>query len=286
MAIARKQNHDRFTVALMVAMGVHAFALLAVAFVLELDFSRVTDEALDVVLVNWRSEEAPDEADFLAQASQQGGGDAERPMRPSETQSAVLPSFTEGDAPVQADEQRAAPTEAELEQLVREADVAQDAVEVTEIEQDTPDTPSAAELVRQSMQMARLEPEIRREAEWNSKLPRREYISANTKEYEFASYMQAWVAKVERIGNLNYPEEVRKRNLFGDLLMTVGIRADGTVESIDIKRSSGLPELDDAAVHIVQMAAPYSPLPETIRERADVLHITRTWRFSSNNRLE
>ncbi len=94
--------------------------------------------------------------------------------------------------------------------------------------------------------------------------------------------MQAWVAKVERVGNLNYPEEIRRLKLTGDLVMTVGINLDGSVESIDIQRSSGKPQLDQAATRIVRLAGPYSPLPDTINASVDVLHITRTWRFSRN----
>ena len=88
------------------------------------------------------------------------------------------------------------------------------------------------------------------------------------------------MAKVERVGNINYPEEVRRKKLVGDLVMTVGINQDGSVESLDVRRSSGKSELDQAAIRIVRLAAPYSPLPDQIREKVDVLHITRTWRFS------
>jgi protein TonB len=140
--------------------------------------------------------------------------------------------------------------------------------------------------MQQSMQIANLQPNMQRENEWQSRLPRRRFISANTKEYEFASYMQAWVAKVERVGNLNYPMEVRRRKLVGNLLMTVGINRDGSVESIQIRRGSGMKELDESAMRIVRLAAPYSPLPENISSRVDVLHITRTWKFSTGYSLE
>jgi protein TonB len=135
-------------------------------------------------------------------------------------------------------------------------------------------------LMQESMMMAKLQPGIQRDRKSQSKLPRRKWISANTREYEFAAYMQAWVAKVERVGNLNYPEEVRRLKLTGDLVMTVGINVDGSVESIDIQRSSGTLQLDQAATRIVRLAGPYSPLPDHINTSVDVLHITRTWRFS------
>jgi protein TonB len=154
-------------------------------------------------------------------------------------------------------------------------------VVVTEIEQPETEMPSAARLMRQSMNMANLQPELGRKRQWQSKLPRRKQISANTREYEYASYMSAWVAKVERVGNLNYPTELRQKKLHGDLVLSVGIRQNGSVESIDIRRSSGIAEIDDAARNIVQMAGPYAPLPDNIKENVDILHIVRTWRFES-----
>lgn len=153
--------------------------------------------------------------------------------------------------------------------------------QLTAPEQPQPEYPDAAQLMRQSMNMATLQPEISEQRQWQSKLPRRQFISANTREYEFASYMSTWVSKVERVGNLNYPSELRRKKLHGDLVLTVGINQNGTVESVDVMRSSGIPEIDRAAISIVQLAAPYAPLPDNITERVDVLHITRTWRFES-----
>jgi TonB family protein len=109
--------------------------------------------------------------------------------------------------------------------------------------------------------MARLNAELTDTRQLRSKSPRRKFISANTRQYEFASYMQAWVAKVERVGNLNYPDQARQRNLSGSLIMTVGIHIDGSIESITIQQPSGHDILDQAAQQIVQIAAPYAPLP-------------------------
>jgi len=264
---------DRFTVALLLAMGIHVLVLLAVGFAFEINPLRKAAETLDVVLVNWRSEQAPEQADFLAQANQQGGGESTEATRPSQE----MPKPMEAGAP---------PSEPDrLQEVISEDPGAAPVQQLTQIEQPE-DMPSAAELMQQSLQIASLRPGVEREDDWQSKLPRRRFISANTREYEFASYMQAWVAKVERVGNLNYPVEIRRRKMVGNLLMTVGIRQDGSVESVVIRRSSGLPDLDDAARRIVHLAAPYAPLPENIRAKVDVLHITRTWKFSTGYRLE
>jgi protein TonB len=267
-------------------MGLHAVVLLLVSFVFDINPLQKAADTLDVILVNWRSEEAPEVADFLAQASQQGGGESTRVSRPSQNTAGEIPSEGEGDMPEQMDAQLPVEEIDSLPELVSETETARPVQQVTHIEQVDTELPSATELMQQSMEIANLQPDMQRENEWQSKLPRREFISANTREYEFASYMQAWVAKVERVGNLNYPMEVRRRKLVGNLIMTVGISQDGSIESIEITKSSGLQELDDAARRIVRLAAPYSPLPENIRSRVDILHITRTWKFSTGYRLE
>lgn len=262
------------------ALALHALILLGVGFVL--DFKPLTHplETLDVVLVNWRSESKPVEADFLAQASQQGGGESTEAERPSQENTGASPGPAEGEDPLDQQEQMSSVADAAREQILVENDEAEFTQQITQIEQPEPPLPSAAQLMQESMTMAKLQPGIQRDRESQSKLPRRKWISANTREYEFAAYMQAWVAKVERVGNLNYPEEVRRMKLTGDLVMTVGINVDGSVESIDIQRSSGKAQLDQAATRIVRLAGPYSPLTEHINSSVDVLHITRTWRFS------
>jgi protein TonB len=273
-------SNDRFAVSILMALALHALILLGVGFVL--DFKPLTHplETLDVVLVNWRSESKPDEADFLAQASQLGGGESNEATKPSQVNTGASPGPADGEDPLDQQEQMSSVADAARKQILIEDDQAEFSQQITSIEQPEPPMPSAALLMQESMTMAKLQPGIQRERDSQSKLPRRKWISANTREYEYAAYMQAWVAKVERVGNLNYPEEIRKMKLTGDLVMTVGIKVDGSVEGIDIQRSSGKPQLDQAATRIVRLAGPYSPLPEHINASVDVLHITRTWRFS------
>lgn len=273
-------SNDRFAVSVLMALGLHAAIFLGVGFVL--DFKPLTHplETLDIVLVNWRSESKPEEADFLAQATQLGGGESTDATRPSQENTGASPGPADGEDQMDQQEQMSSVADAEREQILVEDDRSAFSQQITSIEQPDTPMPTAAALMRESMTMAKLQPGIQRDRESQSKLPRRKWISANTREYEFAAYMQAWVAKVERVGNLNYPEEVRRLKLTGDLVMTVGIKVDGSVESIDIRRSSGKSQLDQAATRIVRLAGPYSPLPEYINKSIDVLHITRTWRFS------
>jgi protein TonB len=278
-------TQDRFMVFLVLATALHALVFFGVNFGIKLDPVPRLADTLDVVLVQWRSESEPEQADYLAQATQKGGGDTVEKTRPSEPESGQLPRPDLGDDAMQSQQQVPQVAIEEREIIATEAP-ADEAVRTTELEQPEIERPDAAELMQQSLEMASLQPELRRERQWQSRLPRREFISANTREYEFASYMSAWVSKVERVGNLNYPTELRQKKLHGDLVLTVGISQNGTVESIDVMRSSGMPEIDNAAIRIVRMAAPYSPLPDNITDRVDILHITRTWRFETGFGVE
>ncbi|MEQ8660374.1 MAG: energy transducer TonB [Gammaproteobacteria bacterium] len=146
----------------------------------------------------------------------------------------------------------------------------------------TPPLPTAAQLITRSFALASINAELQQRLDSHARRPRQKYISANTKEYRYAAYMEAWRAKVERIGNLNYPEDARERGLSGSLLLDVALAPDGAVLSITVRRSSGHPLLDDAAVRIVELAAPFAPFPPDIAAEVDVLHVTRTWKFLNN----
>lgn len=139
--------------------------------------------------------------------------------------------------------------------------------------------PTAAQLLTRSFALASVNAELQQRLDSRAHRPRQKYISANTREYRYATYMEAWRAKVERIGNINYPDEARERQLSGALLLDVALNPDGSVVEITVRRSSGHKVLDDAAVRIVELAAPYAPFPDDVRREVDVLHITRTWKF-------
>lgn len=149
-----------------------------------------------------------------------------------------------------------------------------------------PPEPAASgfDLMNSIATIARLEAQIDRRLDEYAKRPRKAQIGARAKEHRFAQYVEDWRQKVERIGTLNYPEEARGR-IYGSLVMTVAIRADGTVERIEVDRSSGYPVLDAAAVSIVRLAAPYSPFPPDIRVDTDIVEITRTWTFTNANQV-
>ena len=145
-----------------------------------------------------------------------------------------------------------------------------------------PPLPSATQLLTNSFKIASLSAQVRRKLEAKAERPKRKFISASTKEHNYAAYMEAWRSKVERVGNLNYPDEARRRKLSGSLVLDVALNPDGSINEITIRRSSGEKILDDAAVRIVELSAPFSPFPQNIKDETDILHIMRTWQFINN----
>lgn len=277
---------DRFGLALFGAVVVHAVLILGVTFGPLDDASPPVTTTLDITLAQDSSDQAPEDADLLAQANQQGGGDTRARDRSSSPAIAPLLKSSRGDtASVQPQAAAPQPVKSRAAPVMTQADaersVAVDARPVPERET----TLTAAELVQRSMEIANLAAEINESLESYSKNPRHRYISSNTREYRDAAYLDAWRNKVEQIGNLNYPEEARRRNLSGSLILHVALRPDGTPIAIDIRRSSGSKILDDAAKRIVQLAAPFAPFPDDMRKDTDVLHITRTWQFHAGNRF-
>ncbi|MEO8998364.1 MAG: energy transducer TonB [Rhodanobacter sp.] len=234
---------------------------------------------LDVTLVNVANQQAPDKADFLAQANNSGGGQSDRAARPSQMFSGALPKPDPGVAAQPVDATTPQPREATPTRMVTttgatDFNVSSDTAQ-TEIDPQE-QTPTAAELKRQQA-IAQLAAELRQQTEALAKRPKKKFISANTREYVYASYMRGWSDRVQRIGNLNYPDEARRRKLYGDLLLTVGLNRDGGIKNITIIKSSGQPLLDAAAERIVRLSAPFPPLPKDVN--VDELYITRTWQF-------
>lgn len=281
-AAVRVTPQDRLRATLLFSILVHTLIVLGVGFSIE-DAAPVVP-TLDVILTETRSEKAPEKADFLAASSQQGGGESDQVERPREPTTSAVPKPTQGLAP--SEQPVSAPKPKETSSQPHVTSSAEDARPDPSSDIARPEKllPTSRELLETSLEMARLAAEIERQSQAYAKRPKRKFISANTREYEFAAYMRGWVARVERIGNLNYPSEARRRNIHGQLVMTVAVRRDGTVERIDVIQPSGYPVLDDAAMRTVRLAEPFAPLPET-QDKIDVLHITRTWQFLPGNIL-
>lgn len=274
---------SRLGATLVLSALVHAMLVLGIGFAAE-DAAPMVP-TLDVILSQTRTELTPAQADFLAQANNQGGGEHDRSTRPTAPQAGPLPQPEDGLAPRPLRAQTPAPSpppDARVISSIR-------AEETVPTAQPTPDVapaplPPGQEKIARDIEMARLAAEIQLRSQQYAKRPKRKFVSASTKEYAWAQYLRSWVDRVERVGNLNYPDEARRRRIGGLVVISVGVRRDGSVESTRIIQSSNIPMLDNAAIRIVQLSAPYEPLPKT-REDPDVLHVTRTWQFLPGGEL-
>jgi protein TonB len=276
MTPRKVSSGDRFGVTLLFSVIAHGVLALGLTF--EYEKSRPSLPSLDVILVQSASGEKPTKADFLAQANNSGGGESEKAVRPSELVSSPISKNDSGVAPkpMQASAPKPQPpTQRELLTQQKSNFNLQTEHEVPE--QPPLPQPTVRDVLEKKLEMAKLAAEIQQESQAYAKRPKKKYISANTKEYQYAAYMSAWVARVERIGNLNYPDEARRDQLHGELVLTVALRKDGTIKSVDVIEPSGHKVLDDAAIRIVNQAAPFPPIPT--EDGVDELYVTRTWQF-------
>ena len=270
-------ERERLSATLVLSLLLHGMLVLGVGFAL--DEGAPLMPTLDVIITETTSPLTQAQADFLAQASNQGGGEHERSTRPRDDQAGLAAQAESGVAPIEVRAQSPAeqpPPQARVVASQRGEDT-MPAADARPEADDNP-LPRGDHKVERDLAMARLAAEIHLRSERYAKRPKRKFVSASTQEWAYASYLRSWVDRVQRVGNLNYPDEARRRQLAGELVISVAIRRDGTVERADIIRSSGTKLLDDAALRIARLAEPYPPLPVT-EENIDILHVTRTWQF-------
>ena len=276
-------DHDRFGMTFFLATIFHGMVILGVTFSVSPPADSKTSPALDIILVQTKSPTDVEEADYLAQVSQQGGGEAEEKSRPRELFSAPTLSETSGIAKQASVKQ--VQQQKQNEQLdyisQKDADFAIESSKkpTTENDETTVDKTNASDNSR----TARLAAEISNTIEQQASTDRTKYLNSSTKEFAPAQYMREWIDRVERIGNLNYPDQARRQKLSGTLILDVTINAEGELVKTDLRQSSGHQVLDDAAKRIVKLAAPFSAFPQKLRKEADVIHITRSWEFLNNS---
>ena len=269
--------------AILASIVIHA-AILSLRFTFP-DPSRLHSlQTLEVVLVNAKSSTRPTNPDAIAQANLDHGGDTNENRRAA-TPLPVTREAERGDSLKRA-RKRVAQLEAKQREVMTQAQ-AQATVPAQptkpELSQE-PQPVSGAELLNSTLALARLEAQIARQVEEYNKRPRKRFVGARTAESRFAQYVEDWRLKIERIGNLNYPDGARGR-IYGSLRLTVSLKPDGTVDDVQIDRPSEYKILNDAALKIVRLAAPFAPFPADIRRDTDILVITRTWTFAPGDRL-
>lgn len=281
-------RHDPLGPALLIAAAIHLVLIMAVGFDISRDNPPSADRTLDVTLVRPQQKtEITEKADFLANASQQGATEYKGDSRPTAPPALPTPRqrYKATQELVRSGAIEADPKPSQRIVSSRKSTVRQESRQEKTPVQAPQKTDIAQLLASTQQEITRLTTELDKNTRYAANRPRRKAINASTQEYIYASYLTTWRKKVERVGNLNYPDEAKRKKLYGDLLLHVAVRADGTVQTIRVVHSSGHKILDDAAIRIVRLAAPFSPFPEEIRKQVDILDITRTWQFLSNNKL-
>ncbi len=288
--IAHGSFNRRFQISLAASILLHIVVIAFVTFTLPDKSNMMNNQPMEVVLVNAKSPSKPTRADVKAQHNLDGGGNTDADRR------AKSPLPVLRNDPHASDVAIAQKRVEQLEQEVRRmmtqakstAEVVSAQPQTTPQAQPQPNVPpSVSEAdVQRSLNLQRLEAAIAKQWEAYQKRPRRQFVGARAEEYRFARYVEDWRVKIERIGELNYPQAARDQKIYGSLLLSVSIKSDGSIDKVELRRSSGHKLLDEAAIKIVKLAAPYAPFPADIAKDTDIIDISRTWRFTNTDRLQ
>lgn len=276
---------DRLTFTVFLALAVHAALIFGITFT----FAErgASTHTMEVTLAQSRSENQPDKADYLAQFNQVGSGTLEeKQLTTTTTESRFEDTEVRETAPqpqmATAPQQEARPnpvvtTNAESDRAAPKAAPNPDPTMAES------QSPVEKTLLQKSLEIASLEARLSEQRQLYAKRPRvKRLTSLSTASSVDAYYLNSWRRKVERIGNLNYPAEARRNEIYGSLRLLVAIYPDGSLRNVELLESSGHRVLDDAAISIVELAAPYAPFPDDLRQSTDVLEIIRTWQFRKN----
>ena len=278
---------DRFGFTIFMAVMIHAVVVLGVSFGIR--DKPAPPPTLEVTLASYKSKERPKEADYLAQINQQGSGTLEAKALPSSDQKApfqanqikeVQPKSQEASQPEQVRKSHSQiVTRAESRYKVPSSDTARKPSPVTKVKE------QPRKRIDLRSEIESLEAQFSYQRQEYAKRPRiKRLTSASTMRDPSAYYKEAWRRKVEKVGNLNYPEQARRKRLFGELRLMVAINRDGTLNDVEILQSSGQTVLDEAAIQIVRLSSPFLPFGDDLKQY-DIVEIIRTWRFEPGGRL-
>ncbi len=279
-----------FQMALAGSMLLHLIIISLVTFTLPEKKTVSNEKPLDVILVNAKSKAKPTKAQALAQHNLDGGGNTDADRRAKSPLPAVRNDPTSNDVTVA--QKRVEQLEQEVRQLMTRQRstfaAASGPAQAVRPEQQPPDAPTAPTPAdaQRKLNIQRLEAEIAQQWDTYQKRPRRHAIGASATEHRPTRYVEDWRVRIERLGEANYPQAAREKKIYGSLLLIVSIRSNGTLENVEVRRSSGHKVLDDAAIRIVRLGAPYPAFPADLAREYDILDISRTWRFTTADRIE
>jgi protein TonB len=279
---------DRLSFTVFLAVALHAALILGVTFTYVT--SKPSTHTMEVTLAQQRAKRRPENADFLAQFNQVGSGTMEKKAimtAPTEAQFQDTEiRETSQDVPQSASHRAVEQKQTAITTTARtDHNVTVDS-EATETAPQKAEFENKMSLQARALEIASLEARIDRQRQIYAKRPRiKRLTSLSTASSADAFYLNSWRRKIESVGNLNYPQKARKNKLYGSLRLMVAILPDGSLKEVALLESSGHQVLDDAAVRIVRLSAPYAPFPDELRQSTDVLEIIRTWQFRKNSSL-
>ncbi|MDP3135866.1 MAG: TonB family protein [Burkholderiaceae bacterium] len=268
-------------IALGLSVAVHA-ALVTVRFVDPESFNRVfKDTPLEVVLVNAKSNERPDKAQAIAQASLAGGGDLDK----GRATTPLPPSALTDNGEAADDAQRRIEAMQEQQTLLLAQIRQQLAAMPPQDPRETRLNPESMAREERRRQLIKLLAEIERRINEQNAKPRKRYISPSTREEAYAVYYDALRRRIEDRGTENFPE-AQGRKLYGELTMIVTVNFDGRVLATEVVESSGSPVLDRRAQAIARSAAPFGRFSAAMRRRADQIVVVSRFKFTRDETLE
>lgn len=274
-------DSDRLTFTVFLALALHAIVVLGITF--KPQDPRPAAQTLDITLSHSDDRQAPEHADFLAQTNQKGSGTEKEKSQITTTQIAPLQdNQLHRIEPIQQQAVQSQPQHAVRHEITTTGHSDQVAQPKTpKIAEEKPEAPTSHKtLMQRALEIASLEARLDTEQRDYARRPRvMRVTAASTLKSNDAAYVASWVNKVTRIGNLNYPDDARRRGIHGTLRLLVALWANGTIKDVQVLESSGYKVLDQAAIRIVKLAAPFAPFPTELRKKKDVLEIIRTWSF-------
>lgn len=271
-------EHDRLGFTILLALAVHAMLILGISFNRE-NRNQVASK-LEITLAQYRSDKAPARADFLAQHNQEGSGTLDKKALLTTRKTADFHDNVIRDISPPA--QTAAADQAQPELALIRTQHQSTALAAPKPEREAPAQTSASDItiLQRDQEIASLEAKLDIQRQAYAARPRvRRLTSVATKRAEDAAYLNSWRERIEAVGNRNYPQRARQQQIFGDLRLLVALYPNGEIKEVRVLKSSGQKILDEAAIRIVHMAAPYEPFPAEMGHKVDVLEIIRTWRF-------
>ena len=280
-------SRERFRFMIFLSACAHALLVLGVGFTYLTDANN--EATIEVTLAQYRSQIQPDDADFIAQENQTGSGSQDEATVPS---SPFLSDLNDADI----NEVRPAPEAQVLNETPEQPNLTAltsiKAEQVIAQQRNAPEQKERQALSEQSsseeisLAIASLQAQLDLQQQAFARQPRKYTLSsASARKSHEASYLDSWRRRVEAVGNINYPVQARQQQVYGNVRMLIALNASGQISETRIIQSSGESLLDQAAVDIVNLAAPFEPFPEELKAEADILEIVRTFRFHEGNTL-